>query len=51
MKKRQFPRYPTFPEVSLCFEILNFVTSLTFVTGVTTKHDRPLKKVGITFLG
>ena len=42
---------PTFPEVSDCFEFLDFVTIITYVTDVTAKHDRPLQKVGITFLG
>ena len=41
---------PTFPEVSACFEFLDFVTAITYVTDVTAKHGRPLKKVGITFL-
>ena len=42
---------PTFPEVSACFEFLDFVTAITYVTDVTAKHGRPLQKVGITFLG
>jgi len=42
---------PTFPDVSASFDFLDFVTAITFVTEVTTKHGRPLKKVGITFLG
>ena len=32
---------PTFPEVSACFEFLDFVTTITFVTDVTAKHGRP----------
>ena len=39
---------PTFPEVSRCFEILTFVTALAYVTVITEKHGRPLRKVGIT---
>jgi hypothetical protein len=40
---------PTFPDVSRCFEIITFVTALTYVTVVTKKHGQPLrKKVGIT---
>ena len=35
---------PTFPEVSPCFEVLTFVTALTFVTYITVKHGRPLRK-------
>ena len=42
---------PTFSEVSDCFEFLDFVMIITYVTDVTAKHDRPLQKVGITFLG
>ena len=33
---------PTFPEVSACFEFLDFVTAITY---------DPSKKFGITFLG
>ena len=35
---------PTFPEVSACFEFLDFVTAITYVTDVTAKHGRPLRK-------
>ena len=35
---------PTFPEVSACFEILTFVTVVAYVTVVTAKHGRPLRK-------
>ena len=41
----------TFPEVSSCVEILNFVTSLTFVTDVTTEQGRPIKKSQNNFRG
>ena len=33
---------PTFPEVSACFEFIDFVTAITYVTDVTVKHGRPL---------
>ena len=35
---------PTFPVVSACFEFLDFVTAITYVTDVTAKHGRPLRK-------
>ena len=42
---------PTFPEVSACFEFLDFVTAITYVTGVTDKHGRPLRKSRNHFIG
>ena len=42
---------PTFPEVSGCVEILIFVTVMTYVTVVTAKHGRPLRKSRNHFIG
>ena len=42
---------PTFPEVSDCFEFLDFVTAITYVTDVTAKHGRPLRKSRNHFIG
>ena len=41
---------PTFPEVSASFDFLDFVTAITYVTDVTAKYGRPLKKSRKNFL-
>ena len=42
---------PTFPEVLGCFQFFDFVTAITYVTDVTAKHGRPLRKSRNHFIG